>query len=167
MKSWELTNGVLRTFYPALVPGIGHIVHQDFAHVHTPWIHLTHYRVRDAFELVYDVPSSSSVVFRLTGRIAPERLSTTYSVEDFSAREIDAAFEHSLGMVVADKRPAIAAAKVMLFIQRGDVEKAREEMARCRTAGYRNSPDITIAEGRLQGMVPTSSVGRMQVPGAV
>ena len=49
MKSWELANGILRDFYPCLIPGKSYILHQDFAHFYESWIHLTHYRFRDYF----------------------------------------------------------------------------------------------------------------------
>ena len=88
MKSWELANAVLRSFFPHLVPGLSIVLHQDFADFSTPWIILTMHRLRDYFEHVGGVAHSGSVVFRLTKQIPPEMLQQEYSLEEFSQEEV-------------------------------------------------------------------------------
>ena len=58
MKTWELTNSIIRDFYPALIPGRSFVLHQDFAHWYTPSIRLTHYGFRNCFEPVYNIAGS-------------------------------------------------------------------------------------------------------------
>src|SRR5262249_13582069 len=43
MKSWPLTNHVIKMFYGHLIPGSSYVVHQDFKHYYTSWIHLVCY----------------------------------------------------------------------------------------------------------------------------
>jgi hypothetical protein len=149
MKSWELTNNIMKTFFPALNPGVSLILHQDFAHWFTPWIHLTNYRLRDYFEYVYEVPRSGSLVFKLVRAIPPELLNSTLSFSSFSRNEVEAAFSHSFGLVSEEKRPKIAAAKVMVFLHMGDLKVARQELEKCRIAGLTFDSDLSIVEKRL------------------
>ena len=50
-------------FFPALMSGASIIMHQDFAHWYTAWIHPIHYRLREYLEPLYDIPASGSMVF--------------------------------------------------------------------------------------------------------
>src|SRR6202043_3129865 len=132
------------------MPGRSLVLHQDFAHCFTPWVHLTHYRMRHYFDLEYEVPRSSSVVFRLREAIPPELLTNTYSIGGFGMDEIHAAFEYSTGLVAADKRPNIIAAKIMCFMQLGEVTLARQELEKCRAQSLDFDTDLGIVERRLQ-----------------
>jgi hypothetical protein len=149
MKSWELTNNILKTFFPALKPGVSLILHQDFAHSFTSWIHLVNYRLRDYFEFVYEVPRSGSVVFKLVRTIPPELLSSTLSFSSFSRNEIEAAFSHSFDLVSDEKHPNIAAAKVMAFLHMGELKVARQELDKCRLAGLTFDSDLAAVEKRV------------------
>lgn len=149
MKSWDLTNNILKSFFPALRPGVSFILHQDFAHWFTPWIHLVNYRLREFFECVYEVPRSGSVVFQLIRSIPPELLSQTLSFSSFSIEEVEMAFEHSFNLVSKEKHPAIAAAKVMVFLHTGDFEAAKFELERCRAAGLSFDSDLSLVAKRL------------------
>ena len=127
MKSWELANFILREFFSALIPGISYVVHQDFAHYRTPWIHLIMYRLREFFESAEHVPNSPSHVFRYCQRATVDMLNTSFSFDSFRPDEIDSAFHYSLGLAPVEVRGNVAAAKVMCFIQQGDFDRARCE----------------------------------------
>lgn len=149
MKSWELMNAIHRAFLPALLPKDGLLVHQDFAHVHTPWIHLGVFRLRDCLESVCHVPRSGSHVFRLTRAVPDERLANPLERAQFSHEEVEAAFEHSLAITPADMRPDVAAARVLLHLQDGDPEAAREALKGFRGRGLPMVGDLAWVEDEL------------------
>ncbi len=149
MKSWELTNNIIQQFFPALLPGKSLILHQDFAHWFTPWIHLTNYRFRNYFEFVYEVPKCSSVVFKLCKTLPPELTKSTFSQASFSQNEIEEAFSYSLGLVSPAKRPNVAAAKVMLYLHLGELSDARRELEIFRSQGLNFYSDLSKVEKRL------------------
>jgi hypothetical protein len=157
MKSWELANGIIGHFYPALMPGRSLVFHQDFAHWYTPWIHLTHYRLRHYFDVDYDVPRSTSVVFRLREPLPSDLRATRYGLDSFGVDEIHAAFEYSCSLVSVDKRANIAAAKVMCFVHSGDLTQARLELQSCRSRGFTFNSDLAIVEERLRDASETLS----------
>jgi len=149
MKSWDLANRVIKSFYPSLVPGRSRVFHQDFAHWFTPWIHLTHYRLRHYFVPEYDIPRSTSVVFRLREPMAPELLAGHYSADSFTADEVHAAFDYSMSVVGPDKRANVAAAKIMHFVHTGDLDQARRELEKCRAQVMDFASDLAFVEQRL------------------
>jgi hypothetical protein len=149
MKSWDAANGIIHGYFPALVPGESFIFHQDFAHFYTPWIHLTHYRFRRYFALEYEVPQSNSVVFKVRERIPAELLADQYEAHSFDRQEVDAAFDFSASLVSAQKRPNIAAAKVMHFVQMGDMHRACHELEECRSRGLTFDSDLGVVSRRL------------------
>ncbi|MEX2493389.1 MAG: hypothetical protein WD425_16675 [Nitrospirales bacterium] len=149
MKSWELTTNIMKTFFPALRPGMSLILHQDFAHWFTPWIHLTNYRMRDYFEFVYEVPRSGSVVFKLVKAIPPELLSPPLSFSSFTRDEIEAAFNYSFSLISKEKHPNVAAAKIMVFLHTGELQEARQELEKCQMSGLTFNSDLMIVKNRL------------------
>jgi hypothetical protein len=149
MKSWDAASGVVQNFFPALVPGSSIIMHQDFAHWFTAWIHPIHYRFRDYFEPLYDVPSSGSMIFRLIRPVPLELLKVEWAPEQFTQKEIDSAFSYSLGIVSSEKRPNIVAAKVMYFIHADQLDRAKKEIDQARSSGYSFDSDLLYAERRV------------------
>lgn len=125
MKNWDLTNHVSSAFYPHLIPGRSIIIHQDFAHYWTGWIHLHLYRLRNYLEPVQHVPHTSSFVFRLRTVIPAEALNRKVSPDDLDPTEVAAAFEWSRSIMPKDavQRFTIDAAEAMLCYHLGD--KAR------------------------------------------
>jgi hypothetical protein len=124
-------------------------MHQDFAHWYTAWIHPIHYRFRDYFEPLYDVPSSGSMLFRLVRPIPSELVKQDWSPCQFTSEEIDSAFAYSLRIVSSEKRPNIIAAKIMYFIQSGQLDRAKQETDQARSSGYSFDSDLLFAERRV------------------
>ncbi|WP_333299216.1 AMP-binding protein [Microcoleus sp. AT13-A6] len=130
MKSWELTNSIIKNFFPSLIPGFSSIVHQDFAHYYETWIHLIMYRWREYF-IPVDLPEvDPSKVFRYIKQIPNEVWHYSYSFDDFSRDEVEAAFDYSLSIVPPQVQRNVIAAKVMYFIQVGKWERAKLEFER-------------------------------------
>lgn len=153
MKSWNAASGVIQNFFPAIKAGISIIMHQDFAHWYTSWIHPIHYRYREYFEPLYDVPSSGSMVFRLIRPLPSEILKQDWTPVHFSDEEIDSAFAYSLDIVSSDKRPNIVAAKIMYFVHAGQMERAKQEIVNARSRGYSFDSDLAIVEQRVAEQV--------------
>ena len=125
MKSWELANAILREFYFALEVGKSLVMHQDFAHFYTPWIHLLHWRFRDHFLVEHEVPRAGSLVFRYVNELSSEQLNKDYSFADFPDDEIDEAFDFSLSIVSDAKRPNIYSAKIMAYFHQDRLDDAQ------------------------------------------
>lgn len=141
MKNWELANAIIRDFYPPLVPG-SLVLHQDFAHWLVPWIHLIQWKFRDHFELFEDIPKSQSVVFKL---IRPVPVVGELGFEDFSGQDVDEAFEYCLGIVTPEKRPNVAAAKVMWFAHQDRLSDAARVHAELLSQGIPLADDLITA----------------------
>jgi len=149
MKNWELANAITGNFYSSLIPGVSYVLHQDFSHYFTPWIHLLQWILRDSFELIEDIPKASSVVYKYIRPLAVEKLNRTYSFEDFSGDDIDEAFEYSLNMVRDEKKANIYAAKVMCFIHQNKSEEAKTCFREIINRGVSIEKDLVIVRNLL------------------
>jgi hypothetical protein len=149
MKNWELSNAILRDFYPHLIPGLSLVLQQDFAHYFTVWIHLIHWRLREYFEFADDIPDSSSVVFRNIKKIPRELLAGEYSFDDFTDEDIDAAIDYSLSLAADDKKTNIEAARVMAFIHQKKFAKAAERFETIKRQGFAMEKDLLLVEALL------------------
>ncbi len=116
MKSWELARAIAGEFFTRMIPGRGFIVHQDFKHYGTPWIHLLMYRLRRQCRFVYNVPEACSVVFQVTEPLDAAACEHATAFSTFTLGEIGRAFEYSASLCAEQERSEVLAAKVMLFI---------------------------------------------------
>jgi 2-polyprenyl-3-methyl-5-hydroxy-6-metoxy-1,4-benzoquinol methylase len=135
MKSWALANSIFHNFIPYLIPEISLLVHQDFAHFGTHWIHPIMYRLRSYFKPIYDIPDSWSLVFQYQKPIPDRLLRESYSPSSFDLQEIDAAFEYSKEIVAPQKRAQISGAKAIALLERGEIERSRQEIERAISDG--------------------------------
>lgn len=113
MKTWTLSNSIIRNFYPHLMPGTSVILHQDFAHFYTWWIHLLQYRMRDFFDPMEDTIKQNSLAFKLIKPIPAALLTSNPTLDDFSIEEIENAFAYSRSLVSKENLPHVDAAHVM------------------------------------------------------
>ncbi len=143
MKTWELSNSILTSFYPYLIPGKSVIVHQDFAHYHTYWIHLVQFRLKEYFELVEDILGGSTA-FKLIKEI-PAELIKNYSISDFSAEEIERAFDYSLSISLKENQSAVIAAKVMCYHDLRGKEFAKNLLNEILTTRPKHNDLITVS----------------------
>ncbi len=148
MKSWELTNSVVRNFFPALRPRLSLVHHQDFVHYFTPWIHLIMYRFREYFEPLIYVPEDS-FIFTYRKPIPRELLEKTYGFGDFSAEEAAAAFNYSLSLIPTGARANVYAARIMMHIHRQDWIGARAELERVQAAGVSEERELVLVSKLL------------------
>ena len=151
MKSWTLANVIVRKFFPHLIPNVSYVIHQDFAHYYTSWIHLIHYRLRNYFRPLYAVPNSCSFVFQYFSQLPAGLLNMEYGPDAFSEEDIEGAFEYSMNLV-SDKAAQlrIASAKVMFFVHISDRSRARFELDRYLLSGIPLEGELKIVNDLLE-----------------
>ncbi|HAC64163.1 MAG TPA: hypothetical protein DCF68_11640 [Cyanothece sp. UBA12306] len=153
MKSWKLTSSICQDFFPFLIPGKSLVLHQDFSHFYTPWIHLVMYRFRDYFEPHYDVPNSPSFVFKYTSKIPADKLDMDYSFKSFSVEEAEAAVSYSLSCTPQEKHNGIIAAKIMFFAHQKQYDQAQKEVDKYIKQGYQLEKDLKKASEFIKNKV--------------
>ncbi len=102
MKSPSIATHVAKEFFPHLVPGLSWVLHQDYKHYYTFWIHLIMYRLRNYLTPAYSVKDGPTVAFRCIQKISIEVAVTACELESFSIREIKAAFQYSQKILEGD-----------------------------------------------------------------
>lgn len=95
MKSIDSCKAVAVNFFPHLIPDISYIIHQDYKHSYTFWIHLLMYRLRDYFYPALNVADAGTTVFKLKKDISLEAIESALSFESFSLAELHSAFKYS------------------------------------------------------------------------
>lgn len=127
MKSWKLANSIVKNFFPHLMPGVSLVIHQDFAHYYTVWIHLLMYRLREYLVPIEHPFIYSSRVFRFVKPVPDDILQNAYAFDSFTESEVEASFAYSLDITPEKMRPNILAAKVMYFVHTRNSERAKVE----------------------------------------
>jgi hypothetical protein len=153
MKGPQLTVQISRTFYPCLRPGAV-LIHQDFKHFNTPWLHVLQYRLRDYFRQTRSVPGSGTVAFEV---LVPVPLSDVVRATDFESvtdAETEDSFGYSLGLLEEAEKVNVAAAHVILYYDRNRLDKARETLARYAALGMVEKGDfkevVRVLEARKE-----------------
>lgn len=129
MKDWDVTLQILNTFYTKLIPGKSIIIHEDFCHHYTSWIHIIHYRLSDYFTPTNALKNSSEMMFLNTKPLPNLEHFFPEQFEKISQEEIEAAFNYSLSLVDKSNKPAILAAKAMAYRHIENYTKAKETLA--------------------------------------
>lgn len=124
MKNLELGIHICREFYPNLIPAVSYVLHQDFCHFLTWWIHIMQYLGREFFEAVDSIPRSAGVLFRCTRLISESdaRAMSTWDLHDASLAE--AAFAHSFSIISPEDAHAVAAAHARWHLTMGEPSSA-------------------------------------------
>lgn len=161
MKNWRLCSAITRNFFPAVIPGCGLVVHQDFKFWGCPWIHLTMYRLRDLFALEADLAYSGSTVFRLLATPPAARVSPELAPADFPVDEIDAAYAYWRGTLSKPLQVELECARVLALSEAGAVAQARDAFATLLNARLRMAPafleNIPIRAPGLADLAHTAS----------
>jgi hypothetical protein len=144
MKSWKIAEYIVKHFYPCLLPGKSLLLHQDFKHYYTSWIHLIQYRLRDYFTFELDILNSSSVVFRLKKQIDCD-LKWLADLKSFSNHDVDEAFDYSMSLT-GGKPSNIAAAKVMYFAHLNRVPEAKKILSDFVQRGFSQESELAICK---------------------
>lgn len=148
MKSWELSRAIVSSFYGSLFEG-SILIHQDFKHYYTPWIHIVQYRLRDYFNPIYDVKNGGTVAFQTACSIPAHALASSVEFADLSDEEVEGAFQYSIGLVSEKGKPGVAASHVMYFVHTDRPKMAREIFDRYRAKGMHVKGDLAVARREM------------------
>ena len=144
MKSNALTRQIARTFFPSLMAG-GLLIHQDFKHFATSWIHILQYRLREHFRLQTSVPRSGTLSFEVLSTIPAEVVGRAVDWEGISDDEIEESFRHSFGLVAAHEQVNIAASHVMAYAWLGRKDVSRQLIETYRQRGLVEQGEFPLA----------------------
>lgn len=125
MKSWDTAQVVVEQFFPWLLDRDALVVHQDFLHFYTPWIHLVMFRLRHSLSPVFEVPESCTIVFRKDGSLDFDACRHATDFDDVAADEVVETFAWSESIITKNSRAALQAAKAMFFCHYADRERKR------------------------------------------
>ena len=96
-KSWALTNAILRSFGPSLVPGESVVVLQDFKHMPTFWLPLVFDSRPDLWEELHDLAGGDTASYRLRAPLdAAAGVAANYSKESFAVEQVIEIFTRRL-----------------------------------------------------------------------
>lgn len=123
MKTVPLTRNISNSFFPALIPGRGVIVHQDYFTFGHPWIHIATFMMSGALSLYHVVPDSCTAVFRVERPIAPLD-GFPLDPKGFTDAQISEAYAWNRRVLPADVHATLASAEVHLRMQRREWEVA-------------------------------------------
>jgi hypothetical protein len=127
MKNESIASQITISFFPSLMPG-GLLIHQDFKHYYTTWIHVIQFRLRQYFRLDRSVPGGATVAFEVIAPIPREAVDQATDFATIPDDEVDASFHHSLDLVGPDDCVNVAAAHVMQYVHLGRKDRALETL---------------------------------------
>ena len=143
MKNERLAVQIPRNFFPSLLPG-SLLIHQDFKHYYTSWIHVLQYQLRQYFRFYRSVPSGT-VAFEVVAPIPPEAVDRATEFTTIPDDETDASFRHSLDLVEPEERPNIAAAHVMHYLHLKRTDRASHIIELYRPSGMLDQGEFPMA----------------------
>jgi len=134
MKSWALARQIACSFYPSLQPG-SLLLHQDYKHYYTSWLHLLQYRLRAYFQPVRCVPRSGTFAFASQQPLPRETVVAASAFEAIANDEVEEAFRWSLALVDGQETANVAAAHVMHYLHTQQHEQAERTYASYASTG--------------------------------
>lgn len=123
MKNESIASQITTSFFPNLITG-GLLIHQDFKHYYTTWIHVIQYRLRRHFRLDRSVSGSGTAAFEVIAPIPKEAVDRATDLVNIPDDEVDASFRHSLDLVGSGDCVNVAAAHVMQYVRLGRKDRA-------------------------------------------
>lgn len=147
IKNEHLAVQIPRNFFPSLIAG-SLLIHQDFKHYYTSWIHLLQYRLRQYFRFYRSVQWGTAA-FEVLAPIPSEAIHRATEFTTIPDDEADAAFRHSLDLVAPDERANIAAAHVMHYLHLKRRDTASHIVELYRPSGLLNKGEFPKALGLL------------------
>ena len=149
MKSEDLARQIAKNFYPHLTPG-SLLIHQDFKHFYTSWIHILQYQFREFFRFYRGVPNSGTVAFEALKPMPREIVDQAIELANLSDDQIEASFRYSIDLVGADDCANVAAAHVMHYVHLGRKDRASEALEIYRRLGISDKGEFSKVTSYLQ-----------------
>jgi hypothetical protein len=151
MKSESITSQITTSFFPSLMPG-GLLIHQDFKHYYTSWIHVLQYRLRQYFRLDRSVPRSGTVAFEVLAPTPREVVDRATDFVQIADDEVDASFHHSRELVESGEDVNVAAAHVMQYVHLRRKDRALETLETYRSLGLSDKGEFPQLQSYLDQM---------------
>lgn len=151
MKNESVASQIAVSFYPNLMTG-GLLIHQDFKHYYTSWIHVIQYRLRRYFRLNGNVPRSGTVAFEVLAPIPRDAVDRATDLVTIPDDEVDASFCYSLDLVGPSDCANVAAAHVMQYVRLGRKDRALETLETYRSLAASNNSEFPKVMNHLEQM---------------
>jgi methyltransferase family protein len=159
-KTPALMKQIARCYFPSLVPG-GLLLHQDFKHHFTPWIHVLQYRLRKCFRFLESVEHGGTVGFEVLQTPSLAEVLAAIRMANVAPTEVDAAFAYSLSILPESEHAEIAQAHVTHYCRHRQLDDARRVAADYLARGVDSLPRDPKAASLLP---PPDSTGDMTRP---
>jgi hypothetical protein len=150
IKNEDLAIQIPRNFFPSLTPG-SLLIHQDFKHYYTSWIHVLQYRLRQYFRFYRSV-RWGTVAFEVVASVPREAVDRATEFATIPDDETDASFRHSLELVGPEERANIAAAHVMHYLHLKRKDRASHIVELYRPGGMLDKGEFPKALSLLSQM---------------
>jgi hypothetical protein len=151
MKTSELAKAITMNFFPSLFTG-ALLIHQDYKHWFTSWIHVLQYRLKDYCAFMHSVPQSGTVCFRILRPIPLEAIHEAVDLTSVGDKEVEAAMAYSLSFVGTEGADAVAAAHIMHYLHADNHIKAREIQRKYAARGMADGKEMQTVEHRMRGL---------------
>jgi hypothetical protein len=129
MKTPDISKLMVSEFYPSLIPG-GLVFHQDFCFAPTWWIHISHYLMRDSFEVSDTLPGAAGVMFRVKAWVTQADVDRVLSHDLSDRRVADESFAYSLSLAAPEDRRPIADGHIQYYLDTERPQLAEEWRSR-------------------------------------
>ena len=149
MKSEDLARRIAKNFYPHLTPG-SLLIHQDFKHYYTSWVHLLQYQLREFFRFYRSVPRSGAVAFEGLAPIPMEIVERATDFANIPDDQVEKSFHYSIDLVGADDCTDVAAAHVMHYVHLGRKDRAYQTFEIYRSLGMSDKGEFPKVISRLE-----------------
>jgi len=148
MKSWDLAQKIISSFFPLLIAGKSCVVQQDFAWYNSVIAtnHLLMWRLRDHFQWMHHVPNSCSVAFLCTKGFTASEM-PSLSPDSFTVEMVEEAYDYCRNCVSSDMQIVLEIAKLGFLLSQGHVRAAHQQMERL-AASTRGLPEHMLEEVR-------------------
>jgi hypothetical protein len=151
MKNENLAIKIPRNFFPSLLAG-GLLIHQDFKHYYTSWIHVLQYRLRQYFRLDQSVLRSGTAAFEVLAPIPKDAVDRATDFSRIPDDEIEASFRYSIDLVGPDECTNIAAAHAMHYVHLGRKDTASATLEIYRSLGMSDKGEFPLVLHLLNQM---------------
>lgn len=153
MKTVGLMSNIAASFYPSLVPG-SILIHQDYKHWYSSWIHCLQYAFRDHFDVEHETSDGSTVSFKLTKPIHDYDLDLATRFHSLLDSDIEDAFEWSKSIVSEAARPQIDLAHIMAYVHTNNEKAANATYERLSKSIDPTSVGFDVVKNSVQNMKP-------------
>ncbi len=124
-KSWEISDHIHREWLPALVPGTGVLIQQDYVHEWCPWLHVLMELLAEHFEPIATVGGISRV-FQCRSAVPLDVI--PQSLRELPQDRLLALFDRSANRFTGEDRAVIECARAVLLAELGQHERARRHL---------------------------------------